>query len=79
MTPDQREEMKMLNLRIPTHLIDDPNPESDEESSISLEGHYAIGGDDDTDDLPTVSTDGHKGHISSENLDREFKIPLFQI
>jgi len=73
MTPDQREEMKMLPLRIPSHLIEDKNLESDEESSISLEGHYAVGGEDDIDDQPTVSTDGHKGHTTSDNLDREFK------
>ena len=73
MTTEQREEMKILNLRIPSHLMDDPNVESDEESSITLEGHYAIGRDEDIDDQPTVSTDGHKGHISSDNLDREFK------
>jgi len=73
MTPDQREEMKMLPLRIPSHLLDDQNLESDEESSISMEGYYAVGGEDDIDDQSTVTTDGHMGHNATDNLDQEFK------
>ena len=70
MTTEQRKEMRNLDLRIPSHLMSDSNLDSDEESSITLEGHYAIDWDEDI----TVSTDGHKGQINSDNLDREFKI-----
>ena len=75
MAPEHREEMRILDLRIPSPLMSDSNIDSDdtEESSITLEGYYAIDWDEDKIDQPTVTTDGHEGQINSDNLDRQFK------
>ena len=56
-SPEHREEMQILDLRIPTHLLSDTYTDSSsdsEESSINLEGHYALNRDVNNFDGSTV-------------------------
>ena len=44
-SPEQREEMKILDLRIPSHLLSDSNTDSSDdtdESSYAVEGLYTL-------------------------------------
>ena len=47
--------------------------DSSDESSIAMEGHYALDGTDNKFDGSRVNPDGHEGQINSDNLDRQFK------
>ena len=75
-SPEHREEMKILDLRIPTHLLPDSNTDSSdesEESSIEVEGHYTLDMDDDNLDGSTANPDGHESQNNSVALNMQIK------
>ena len=68
--------MKILDLRIPSHLLSDSNTDSieeTEESSFAVEGHYTLEGADNIFDGSTVNPDGHECQNNSVTLDMQIK------